>query len=119
MVGPHLPTAFATNAAYGDFATGVLALLALMAVRIRPLFWLLVVAFNVVGASDLVVDYTHAIQLGLPAVAGELGGAYAIVIIYVPLLMITNVGAFFLMLQPCADRVLARRPEAAAAQPAT
>src|SRR5262245_4827278 len=49
VVGPNLPQGFATFAAYGDFATGVLAMLALMAVRIRPLFWLLVVAFNVAG----------------------------------------------------------------------
>src|SRR5205809_104669 len=46
VVGPHLPTGFATFAAYGDFATGVLAILALLTVRIRPLFWLFVVAFN-------------------------------------------------------------------------
>ena len=35
----HLPASFATFAAYGDFATGVLALLALLTVRVRPLFW--------------------------------------------------------------------------------
>ena len=57
-------------AAYGDFATGVLAMLALLTVRIRPLFWLFVVAFNLVGTVDLVVDYYHAIQVGLPAHGG-------------------------------------------------
>ena len=31
VVGPHLPASFATFAAYGDFATGVLAMLALPA----------------------------------------------------------------------------------------
>ena len=40
VVGPHLPSSFTTFAAYGDFATGVLALLALLTVRVRPLFWL-------------------------------------------------------------------------------
>ena len=49
IVGPNLPASFATFAAYGDFATGVLAMLALLTVRIRPLFWLFVVAFNLVG----------------------------------------------------------------------
>ena len=34
VVGPHLPASFATFAAYGDFATGVLALLAL-AIRVK------------------------------------------------------------------------------------
>src|SRR5580692_7729557 len=55
IVGPNLPAGFATFAAYGDFATGVLAILALLTVRIRPLFWLFVVAFNLVGTSDLFV----------------------------------------------------------------
>src|SRR5262249_53763611 len=53
VVGPNLPANFAPFAAYWDFATGVLAMLALLMVRIRPLFWLFVVAFNVVGAVDL------------------------------------------------------------------
>jgi hypothetical protein len=52
----NLPADFATFAAYGDFATGLLAMLALLTVRTRPLFWLFVVAFNVVGAVDIIVD---------------------------------------------------------------
>src|SRR5262249_43372602 len=44
VVGPNLPAGFATFAAYWDLATGVLAMLALLTVRIRPLFWLFVVA---------------------------------------------------------------------------
>jgi hypothetical protein len=100
VVGPDLPAGFATFAAYGDFATGMLAILALLAVRVRPLFWLFVVAFNIVGAVDIIVDYYHANQLGLPALAGELGATYAIPIIYVPLLMITHVVAFYLLVRP-------------------
>jgi hypothetical protein len=100
VVGPNLPAGFAVFAAYGDFATGVLALLALLTVRIRPLFWPLVVAFNLVGAVDIIVDYYHAIQVGLPALAGELGATYAIPIIYVPALMITHVIALYLLLRP-------------------
>ncbi|MER8533050.1 hypothetical protein NKH61_02310 [Mesorhizobium sp. M1005] len=100
VVSPNLPTDFAVFAAYGDFATGVLAMLALLTVRIRPLFWPLVVAFNVAGTVDLIVDYYHAIQIGLPARAGELGATYAIPIIYVPLLMITHIAAFYFLLRP-------------------
>ena len=109
VVSPDLPASFATFAAYGDFATGVLAMLALLTVRIRPLFWLFVVAFNVVGAVDLIVDYYHGNQIGLPALAGELGAAYAIPIIYVPLLMITHVIAFYLLARraPAAARAVA------------
>jgi hypothetical protein len=99
VIGPNLPVSFATFAAYGDFATGVLAMLALLAVRIRPLFWLFVIGFNVAGLVDLIVDYAHAVQADLPAIAGELGSTYAIPIIYVPLLMITHIVAFYLLLR--------------------
>ena len=99
VVGPKLPAGFATFAAYGDFATGLLAMLALLTVKTRPLFWLFVVAFNLVGAADILIDYYHGSQLDLPALAGELGATYAIPIIYVPLLMITHVVAFYLLAQ--------------------
>jgi hypothetical protein len=97
VVGADLPASFTTFAAYGDFATGILAMLALLAVRIRPLFWVFAAAFNVAGFADILVDYYHATQAGLPAIAGELGSTYAIPIIYVPILMITHVAAFYLM----------------------
>ena len=115
VVGPNLPVAgFATFAAYWDLATGVLAILALLAVRIRPLFWLFVVAFNLVGVVDLILDYYHAIQVGLPAMAGQLGATYAIPIIYVPVLMITHVAAFYLLLRPQPKAVRAFAGDAAA-----
>ena len=99
VVGAHLPASFARAAACGDLATGVLALLALLCVRRRPLFWLLVVAFNVVGTADLLLAYVHAVRIGLPEMAGQLGAAYAIPILYVPLLMITHIAAFTLLLR--------------------
>lgn len=100
VVGPNLPASFTTFAAYGDFATGVLAILALLTVRIRPLFWSFVVAFNVMGAVDIIVDYYHATEVNLPAMAGELGAMYAIPIIYVPLLMITHAVALYWLMRP-------------------
>jgi hypothetical protein len=105
----NLPKGFATFAAYGDFTTGLLAILALLTVRIRPVFWMFVVAFNLVGLADLIIDYYNATQLGLPALAGELGSTYVIPIIYVPLLMITHVAAFYLLVrsQPTVQRVIA------------
>lgn len=99
FVGLNLPAGFATFAAYWDLATGVLAMLALLTVKIRPLFWMFVVAFNLVGTIDLILDYYHAIQSGLPAIAGQLGAAYVIPVIYVPLLMITHVAAFYLLVR--------------------
>ena len=98
IVGPNLPAGFATFAAYGDFATGVLAMLALATVRVRALFWPLVVAFNVVGTIDVLVDYYHGWHLAIPP--GQLGATYVIPIVYVPLLMITHVAAFYLLLRP-------------------
>src|SRR5580765_5301556 len=103
----NLPASFATFAAYWDLATGLLAMLALLTIRIRPVFWLFVVAFNLVGTTDLILDYYHAIQADLPARAGELGAAYAIPIIYVPLLMITHIAAFYLLVRPHPNAALA------------
>ena len=114
VVSPNLPASFAVFAAYWDFATGVLAMLALLTVRIRPLFWALVVAFNLVGTVDLIVDYTHAIQVDLPAHAEWLSATYAIPIIYVPVLMITHVVAFYLLLRRQPKAVRAFVGEAAA-----
>src|SRR5512146_1152158 len=99
VVAPGLPAHFAGFAAWWDLATGLLAILALVTVRIRPLFWLFVVSFNLAGATDLILDYVHAIEAGLPAVAGRLGAAYFIPVIYVPALMITHVVAFQLLLR--------------------
>ena len=100
VIGPNLPTSFGTFAAYADFATGVMAMLALLSFRLRPLFWAFVVAFNLVGVTDLFVDYYQAIQVNLPALAGELGAAYAIPILYVPILMITHIVALYWLARP-------------------
>ena len=95
-----LPAGFASFAAYGDFIAGLLALMALATARIRPLFWLFVAGFNLVGAADILLDYTHAILGGLPAIAGQLGAAYWIPVLYVPLLMITHVVALYWLVWP-------------------
>src|SRR5215469_16173590 len=107
FVGPNLPSGFASFAAYADFATSVLAILALLAVRVRALFWSLVVAYNLVGAADILIDYYHGGEFDLPTHAGQLGAGYAIPIIYVPLLMITHVAALYLLVR--------RQPKAASA----
>jgi len=115
VVGPNLPASFTTFAAYGDFAAGVLALLALLTARIRPLFWTFVVAFNVVGAADILIDYFHAIRANLPAIAGQLASTYAIPIIYVPLLMITHFVALYWLVRPPSNAHQTPASEAAAA----
>jgi len=114
VVGANLPASFATFAAYGDFATGLLAILALLTARLPQLFWPLVVAFNVMGTADIVVDYYRGNEIGLAAQAGELGAAYAIPIVYVPLLMITHAAAFYLLVRQAKDARLFAGGKAAA-----
>ena len=110
----NLPASFTSFAAYWDLATGVLAMFALFTVRIRPVFWLFVIAFNLVGVVDLILDYYHAVRIGLPAMAGQLGATYAIPILYVPLLMITHIVSFYLLLRPQPKEVRAFAGNAAA-----
>src|SRR5262249_1382257 len=78
FVGPNLPAAFATFVAYGLFAPGLLALLVFFPVGFRPIFCFFVVAFTLVGAIDLVLDYYPPPRLTPPAIAGQLGAGYAI-----------------------------------------
>ena len=111
VVSPELPANFATAAAYGDFATGVLAMLALLTFRRRALFLFFTVAFNLVGIADLLTDYYHATAINLPAMAGYLGAAYAIPVLYVPVLMMTHGISVYLLI-----RVLRGTPANAAGE---
>lgn len=100
FVGPNLPQAFAIPVAYGDLATAVLAILALLTVRVSVLFWPLVWAFNLVGLADLVIDTARAVSVNLPSVAGQLGAGYAVPMLYVPALFWMHLVAFWLLLRP-------------------
>ena len=89
VVAQPLPTVFATTAAYGDFVSGLLALLALVALRASwrlalPLVWL----FNIVGTADLLNALRHA-----DAVPG-MGATWYIPTFVVPLLLVTHVMIF-------------------------
>jgi hypothetical protein len=100
VVGPNLPGGWATTAAYGDLATALLAILSLLTVRQRFLFWPLVWAFNLVGLTDLVIDTMGAVSTNLPSIAGQLGAGYAIPMLYVPALFWMHLLAFRLLLRP-------------------
>ncbi|MFZ3236615.1 MAG: hypothetical protein WA184_14750 [Stellaceae bacterium] len=54
----------------------------------------------IIGAGDIIIDYCHGSQFDLPDLAGRLAATYAILIIYVPILMITQVAAFYLLVRP-------------------
>lgn len=110
FVGPNLPAGWAATAAYGDLATGLLAIFALLTVRQRFLFWPLVWAFNLVGLADLVIDTVHAASIDLPSMAGQLGAAYAIPMLYVPALFWVHLLALRLLLRPA--RASVQSPDA-------
>ncbi len=94
VVARPLPGDFATPAAYGDLVTGVLALLALIALRTgwaraMALVWL----FNIVGTADLLNALRHR------GVAPDLGAAWFIPTFLVPLLLVTHVMIFVRLLR--------------------
>jgi hypothetical protein len=96
VVSPDLPTAWALPAAYGDLITAVLALLALAVLR-SGLGIALVWVFNLWGSADLLYAFYQGNQVGLEP--GQLGSAYFIVTVLVPLLLITHGLVFRLLLQ--------------------
>jgi hypothetical protein len=96
VVSRDLPSAWALPAAYGDLIAAVLALLALAVLRSRlgiALVWM----FNLWGSADLLYAFYQGNQIGLEP--GQLGAAYFIVTVLVPLLLITHGLVFRLLLQ--------------------
>ncbi len=98
VVSPDLPGAFAARAAYGDLATSILALLALAALRSR-LGALVVWVFNIVGSADLLLAFSDGNRSGLGIAPGLQGAAYFIPTVLVPLLLVTHVVVFRLLLR--------------------
>ena len=87
VVSPDLPSAFAHSAAYGDIVAATLALLSLPSLPGGPgvvLAW----GFNIWGTADLLNAFYQANHAGL--LAGQLGAAYFIPTLLVPLLLVTH-----------------------------
>ena len=97
VVARDLSAAFAEPAAYGDLLAAVLALLALASGLQSGLSLALVWAFNLWGTADLLYAFYQGNRVGLEP--GQLGAAYFIVIILVPLLFITHGLVFRLLLR--------------------
>src|SRR5262245_24443007 len=96
VVAPDLSAAFARPAAYGDLIAAVLALLALAALRSRwgiPLVWV----FNLWGTADLLSAFYQGNAVGFAP--GQLGAAYFIPTVIVPLLLITHGLVFRILLR--------------------
>lgn len=94
VVAQPLPDDFSTAAAYGDLLTGVLALLALIALRSKwagalGMVWL----FNIIGTVDLLNALRHL------DVAPLFGAAWYIPTMLVPLLLVTHVMIFARLLR--------------------
>ena len=96
VVSPDLPWAFAASAAFGDIVAAMLALLSLVFLRRGPgvlAAWI----FNVWGSVDLVNAFYQANATGL--LPGQLGAAFFIPTLIVPLLLMTHGLAFWILLQ--------------------
>src|SRR5215831_7386468 len=97
VVSPDLPIAFARPAAYGDLMTTVLALLALALLQSR-LGRVLVWVFNCCGTADLLYAFYQGNRTGLGHAPGQMGAAYFIPTLLVPLLVLTYGLVFRLLL---------------------
>jgi hypothetical protein len=96
VVSPDLPSAFAHSAGYGDMVTAILALLSLL---FLPSAAGLAVAwiFNLWGTVDILNAFYQANHAGLQA--GQLGAAFFLPTLVVPLLLITHGLAFRILLE--------------------
>jgi hypothetical protein len=96
VVSPDLPRAFAAPAAYGDLVASLLALVTLAALEtnIGPL---LLWVFNLWGTGDLLFAYYQG-RIGVGVEPGHLGAMYFVPTVVVPLLLVTHVLAFRMLL---------------------
>ena len=105
IVSPDLSAEWARPAAYGDFIAAVLALLALGALPSRSgiaLAWI----FSVWGGADLLYAFYQGNRVGLEP--GQLGAAYFILTVLVPLLLVTHALVFRILLQRNAVEAVSR-----------
>ena len=96
VVSPDLPSAFAHSAAYGDIIAAILALLSLLLLSSAggvAAAWI----FNLWGSVDILNAFYQANHAGL--LAGQLGAAFFLPTVVVPLLLITHGLAFRILLQ--------------------
>jgi hypothetical protein len=96
VVSPDLPSVFAHSAAYGDIVAASLALLSLASLPSRAgvvIAWI----FNLWGSADLLNAFYQGNHAAL--MPGQLGAAYVIPTLVVPLLLITHGLVFRILVQ--------------------
>jgi hypothetical protein len=96
VVSPDLPPAFAHPAAFGDIIAAILALVSLLLLP-RAAGVAVAWIFNLWGLADLFNAFYQANHAGL--LAGQLGSAFFLPTLIVPLLLITHVLVFRILLQ--------------------
>ena len=107
VVSPSLPPAFALPAAYGDLVTGLLAIVATLALSRRaPGATLLVWLFSIWGAADFLFVTFQGLRVGLDP--GALGAAFFIPTAIAPPLLVTHLLTFRILVR---DHPRARRKE--------
>jgi len=109
VVSADLPPGFAHSAAYGDVVAATLALLSLLSLP-RGTGVVIAWMFNLWGSADLLNAFYQANDAGL--VPGQLGAAYFIPTLVVPLLLITHGLAFRILLRHQSESAMReiRRP---------
>lgn len=96
VVSANLPSAFARSAAYGDIVAAALAWFSLLSLSSGVgvvIAWI----FNLWGSVDILNAFYQANHAGL--MAGQLGATYFIPTLVVPLLLITHILAFRILLR--------------------
>jgi hypothetical protein len=97
VVSPVLPAEFARPAAYGDLIAAVLALVALAGLASKlgiGLVWV----FNLWGITDLLYAFYQG-MIGVGIKPGQLGAAFFIPTVAVPLLFVTHILIFRFLLR--------------------
>jgi len=95
VVKAGLNPAWALPAVFGDLTAAILAFTTLLLINnlsFRPLLWI----FNSVGLADLLLAFADGPRYGI---LPFLGAGYFIVILYVPILLLTHVMVFKLLLK--------------------
>jgi hypothetical protein len=102
VVHAGLNPAWALPAAFGDFTAAILAFTALSFINtpyFKPLLWI----FNILGLADLLLAFIDGPRFGI---IPFLGASYYIVILYVPILLLTHIRVFKLLLKSKALQVV-------------
>jgi hypothetical protein len=97
VVSPNLPAEFARPAAYGDLIAAMLALVALAGLSSKfgiGLVWV----FNLWGIADLLYAFYQGL-FGVGFKPGQLGAAFFIPTVAVPLLFVTHILVFRILLR--------------------